>query len=221
MSNRAASRGSIQGKFRGALRGSFRGGMLVLLLGSGLMILSALLQTGGSMRFKLSEEVPTDLPPETLKLSTEVVLNWASWHRGVSEARVIDYRGEAYPAIDQLAEPGALVRFTMQPRTEGPTPFLIFRIDRYASNYELKLRLIEDSTASIPSQFDELSWTLSFPSQGTIRLELEAHPITYKARLLCLLAKPLVLANLKLPRIADLASLKQPLSRDLQPQYQR
>ena len=199
----------------------YRGGLLVVFLGAAILYLASVLGSGRPMEFTLTQEVRTSLPPSTLQRSMEILANWPQWHRGVELAQSLDLRREPYSQMDQILEPGALIRLQFKAQGDGPAPHLIFRVDRYASLYELTLKLLEDSTGSIPAQFEEVGWTLSFPSPDRIRLEVKARPATFKSKLLCLIAKPLVLVNLRIPQIERLAELKQPLGRDSVPMYQR
>lgn len=199
----------------------FRWGLFVAVLGAGLIYVASMMQDP-DLVFSTSREVRTELSSETIDQSIRVLSNWPLWNRGVAEAQSMDLRGMAYPAVEQVLEPGSIVELTMKSMVESGKPIrLRLAIDRYAAGFLMRARLTGDSSTKISDQFDQLEWDIEFPEPTKIRLTVRARPASFRAKILCILAKPLVLVNLMIPDIQKLAELKQPHPLIHAPPFQR
>ncbi len=197
----------------------FRAGLLITSVGAVLIYASSLMSQP-ELTFVLEKRVSTELPPQVIDRSMQILANWPKWFRNVAEAQSQDLRGVAYPPIEQVLEPGSIILLTMKSPSDNPAK-LKLGVGKYLANFVLQLRLIEDSSGALTQQFDQVEWEIDFPDPKTIHIKLTARPSTFRAKLLCAIAKPLVLSNLMLPEIENLARFTQPQALELKPAFQR
>ncbi len=201
----------------------FKAGLLITSVGA-VLIYAATLMSQPELTFVLEKQVSTELPPQVIDRSMQFLANWPQWFRNVAEAQSQDIRGIAYPSVEQVLEPGSIIMLTMKRpsgNSDAPPAQLKIGVGKYLANFVLQLRLIEDSSGALTQQFDQVNWEIDFPDAKTIHIKLEARPATFRAKLLCAIAKPLVLSNLMLPEIEKLAKFTQPQSLELKPAFQR
>ena len=204
-------------------------GLLAVFL-VGLATLATLSQ-GEDETVTFSREVPSALPIETLGKSLDTVLAWPQWHHITVDARRMDAMNQPLPLNEQDVTPGAVVRFTLEPRQRPDRRFdIIGQITEHVPGRKVSVKFLRETKPQVAKLFDSMEWTIELSpgtetgapglprdssTQGTtVRGTLKAHTSSWRARLFSRIAHRILMNQVFYPNLPALAELKTPRTFD-------
>jgi len=187
----------------------------------------AILSQGEDFEVVFEREVPSAVSPETLGQALDTVLAWSQWHHITVDARRIDALGNALPLTEQTVVPGALVKFTVEPKQRPERRFeLVGRVKAHEKSQKVQVEFISETKPQVAKLFDRLEWQVELipgtsfgapqlpkdqaGSGTTIRGKMIAHTSTWRARLFAKIAKRILMNQVFYPNLTALAELKTP-----------
>jgi hypothetical protein len=187
----------------------------------------AVLSQGKDETVTFKRTVPSAVPIETLSKAIDSVLAWPQWHHITTDARRMDATGSPLPLTEQAVVPGALVRFTLEPRQRPDLRFDITgRILEHVPGRRVRVQFVSETKPQVAKLFDSMEWTVELiagtdtgapglakdqSSQGTtIQGTLIAHTSTWRARLFSRIAHRILMNQVFYPNLTALAELKTP-----------
>lgn len=195
------------------------------------LLAMVILSQGENETVTFERTVPSAVPIETLAKALDSVLAWPQWHHITTDARRMDGTGNPLPLTEQSVVPGAIVRFTLEPRQRTDLRFDITgRVLEHVPGRKVRVQFVSETKPQVAKLFDSMEWTIELTPgtdagapglskdqalQGTtIHGTLIAHTATWRARLFSRIAHRILMNQVFYPNLTALAELKTPRTFD-------
>jgi hypothetical protein len=192
-----------------------------------MLLTFVVLSQGDDFEVVFEREVPSAVAPQTLGQALDSVLAWSQWHHITVDARRLDSFGNPLPLTEQNVVPGAIVKFTVEPKQRPERRFeLVGRVKAHEPGKKVHVEFVSETKPQVAKLFDRLEWEIELtpgtphgapqlpPDQAasgtTIRGKMTAHTATWRARLFAKVAKRILMNQVFYPNLTALAELRTP-----------
>jgi hypothetical protein len=211
-----------QGVLRLKSRG-FRGGLLVLILGSLIIYISAL-SGGPDVDLEFVREVKSELPAATISKSVHHIINWPKWHHMATDAKSYDIRGFPISPYEHELARGEEIELTIIPKGQTWKTFtMVLKVLDYKPGQFIELAMIRESTGKIMKLLSQMRWRIEWVAESEkstrIRAVVQARTASWRSRLFDKIARRMMMNQVFWVDLNALAELSEPKDATPPPQH--